>query len=99
MDELGEDMCSICSHKATNPKILDICKHSFCTECIDESFKKWKPKCPICGTIYGEIKGTQPDGGMDVSYSTNTNLPGYEAYGTIVIRYHFPDGIQKVSKF
>ena len=93
------EKCLICLDTCKRPKTLELCKHVFCTKCIEEYFKKSKPSCPICGTIYGKLKGTQPrDGTMTHGVKHNVFLPGYErAEGTIVIKYMFPSGIQKVG--
>lgn len=42
----------------TEPKRLDKCGHTYCTDCIEQYFKLVKPQCPCCFTIYGEIRGT-----------------------------------------
>ena len=93
-----DEKCAICLDRLRRPKTLEFCKHTFCTACIDEHFKKAKPTCPICGSVYGKIKGTQPrDGQMTSKVEHNVSLPGYErADGAIVIKYFFPSGIQKV---
>lgn len=91
------EKCLICLDTCIRPKTLEICNHVFCTRCIDEYFKKSKPSCPICGTIYGKLRGTQPrDGSMTCRVKHSVYLPGYErAEGTIVIKYMFPSGLQK----
>ena len=93
-----DEKCAICLDRLRRPKTLEFCKHTFCTACIDEHFKKVKPTCPICGSVYGKVKGTQPrDGQMTSKVEHNVSLPGFErADGTIVIKYFFPSGIQKV---
>ena len=93
------EKCLICLDTCKRPKTLELCKHVFCTKCIEEYFKKSKPSCPICGTIYGKLKGTQPrDGTMTHGVKHSVFLPGYErAEGTIVIKYMFPSGTQKVG--
>ena len=93
------DSCPICMDDISNPKKLHKCGHVFCKACIDTCFKTFKPVCPTCNTIYGEIKGTQPLGSMKVTHDTNSCLPGYEKYGTITITYHFRNGIQGVNWF
>ena len=93
----ADDTCTICMCPFTNPKTLDKCKHTFCKECIDVCFKKMKPACPVCGEIYGEITGNQPEGCTMKHYTEYHNrLPGYEACGTIVINYRIPGGTQGV---
>lgn len=94
-----EEPCSICLEQMmkSQMKTLEKCKHSFCRDCIKRAFEI-KPVCPTCGVLYGELKGTQPKGGkMKVTYD-KFPLPGYENYGTIIIHYIIPDGVQEVSK-
>ena len=95
-EEEEADNCCICMDKIVNEKKLEKCGHKFCKECIDNHFKLAKPSCPICGTIYGFIKGTQPPGYMKVNRRPQS-LPGYENCGTIEIIYVIPSGIQGVS--
>ena len=87
--------CPICLSLITEPKQLDKCGHIFCKDCIDRSFREYKPVCPSCNMVYGIITGNQPDGQMDVGYSEE-DLPGYEGHGTITITYDFPSGTQGV---
>ena len=93
-----DEKCTICLDGFRRPKTLETCKHTFCSACIDEYFRTSKPSCPICGTIYGKIRGTQPrDGTMAHMVKHNVIIPGYEkADGSIVIKYRFPSGLQKV---
>lgn len=92
--EADED-CVICMCPMTQPKKL-ACGHSFCTDCIDESFQKCQPKCPSCGRLFGVMKGNQPPGTMTVHTSPDS-LPGFERFGTLHIMYNIPSGIQNVS--
>lgn len=94
-DRNAREKCAICMDDIKNPKTLS-CKHTFCTDCINEAFKH-VPKCPCCGQIFGALKGNQPDGGtMDVHYST-TDLNGFRGAGSIVIDYAIPPGLQNVG--
>ena len=61
-------------------------------------FEKNKPACPVCGKIFGVLKGIQPDGRMDISKDYSKKLPGHPKCGTIVIQYNIPSGYQTVSK-
>ncbi|KAM9447032.1 E3 ubiquitin-protein ligase DTX3L isoform 2-T2 [Clarias gariepinus] len=91
-----EETCSICLEPMVKSeiKMLEKCKHSFCKDCLKQAFKV-KPVCPTCGLIYGALNGTQPKGGkMKVTHERDS-LPGYEKYGTIVIHYIIPNGVQK----
>lgn len=90
-----EETCSICLEQMVKSKMktLEKCKHSFCSDCLKRAFEI-KPVCPTCGVIYGALKGTQPKGGsMKITYD-ELPLPGYEKYGTIIIQYIIPDGVQ-----
>lgn len=92
-----EETCPICMDTLTDKTTLAKCKHSFCKACLKRAFDL-KPACPICGVLYGELKGTQPERGtMKVTYEATSHLPGYEKYGTCVINYYIPSGIQGVS--
>ncbi|XP_035672518.1 uncharacterized protein LOC118413318 isoform X1 [Branchiostoma floridae] len=85
--------CSICRSTFMNPKTLPSCGHVFCTPCIDRAMQI-KPVCPICGEVYGQTWGSQPEGTMEWKVDPHLPLPGYERQGTIVVMYDFPDGIQ-----
>ena len=91
------DTCIICMDVMENPKTLEKCGHAFCTDCIDECFKRSKPACPVCGVMYGKIMGIQPKSGKMTTICEREPLPGYEECGTIIVRYNFPDGKQTVS--
>ena len=94
-DGNSADLCAICLDAVTKPFTLSKCKHVFCTECINHAFE-YKPICPSCGFSYGKRFGNQPQNGkMTVRYDAS-ELPGYDKYGTIVINYDFPSGIQTV---
>ncbi|XP_036299731.1 E3 ubiquitin-protein ligase DTX3L [Pipistrellus kuhlii] len=87
-----EDICSICLESIKNKLVLSKCKHEFCTPCIN-SYMTYKPVCPLCQTVYGVLKGNQPEGTMSVRY-TRDSLPGYETCGSIVIDYNMRGGTQ-----
>ncbi|KAJ8405547.1 hypothetical protein AAFF_G00315270 [Aldrovandia affinis] len=92
---MEKEDCPICldTIKETEKETLRRCKHSFCRGCLSRAFEL-KPACPICGILYGSLKGTQPDKGtMEFSYN-GTPLPGNYRYGSIIIRYNIPSGIQ-----
>lgn len=90
-----EDMCAICMEPINNKLVLPKCKHEFCTPCIKKAMT-YKSACPVCQAVYGVQKGNQPEGTMSVRY-VRDSLPGYENYGSIVIRYDMRGGIQTVS--
>ncbi|XP_057217699.1 E3 ubiquitin-protein ligase DTX3L [Triplophysa rosa] len=94
--EAKQETCPICldTIRKGDCEVLPKCKHCFCKGCLKSAFQL-KPICPVCGEMYGSLTGTQPKGGtMNVSRD-NSSLPGYERYGTIIINYHIPNGIQQ----
>ena len=90
-----DNYCVICMDSITDPVNLP-CKHKFCRECLDGYKAKCQPKCPSCGIPYGEMKGDQPKGTMNVRELHWQHLSGFEKVGALEISYHFPDGTQKV---
>lgn len=56
-----------------------------------------KPKCSLCGFYYNVPIGNCPDGIMTYNADVNITIPGYNGYGTIIIGYEIPDGIQGPS--
>lgn len=95
--EAKQETCPICLDTITagDCEVLPKCKHCFCKGCLKSAFQL-KPICPVCGEMYGSLTGTQPKGGsMNISSDSST-LPGYERYGTLVIDYYIPSGIQEV---
>ncbi|NXF01615.1 DTX3L ligase, partial [Smithornis capensis] len=91
-EEKKDDECPICMEKITNKKILTKCKHAFCKACIDQAMH-YKQACPLCNTIYGVVKGDQPEGTISTK-KWHSSLPGYSSCGTIVIEYNMKGGIQ-----
>ncbi|KAM4607617.1 uncharacterized protein ACJ7VT_015826 [Polymixia lowei] len=89
-----DESCAICMDVITKTEKKTLrCKHSFCKGCLKKAFD-YKPVCPTCGALYGILKGTQPGKGtMDVIID-KSSLPGYESYGSIIIHYLIPSGIQ-----
>uniref|UniRef100_A0A8D0KX27 E3 ubiquitin-protein ligase n=1 Tax=Strix occidentalis caurina TaxID=311401 RepID=A0A8D0KX27_STROC len=90
-----EDVCPICMERINNKEILKRCSHAFCKSCIDQAMT-YKPSCPVCGMIYGLMKGDQPEGTMS-SITLPSCLPGYPTCGTIMITYNMYSGIQTKS--
>jgi hypothetical protein len=82
----------------TNPKTLDTCGHTFCTECVD-TWLRHKRECPECGLPLDGVKlGDQPaDGTMAMVYTGGESLPGHDDTGLYTITYIFPAGRQGVS--
>ncbi|KAH0629015.1 hypothetical protein JD844_010748 [Phrynosoma platyrhinos] len=96
-EEEQDSQCPICLGEIQNIKTLEKCKHSFCEDCITRALQV-KKACPMCGRFYGQLVGNQPENGrMLVSKDSSLLLPGYEKYGTIIIQYVFPPGIQGVT--
>ncbi|KFZ50535.1 E3 ubiquitin-protein ligase DTX3L, partial [Podiceps cristatus] len=91
-DDNDKDMCPICMERINNKEILKKCKHAFCKSCIDQAMA-YKKTCPVCNTVYGVIKGDQPEGTMSTR-TTPYSLPGYPRCGTIEITYRMQSGIQ-----
>lgn len=89
-----DETCPICMEPITEKKTLR-CKHSFCRDCVKRAFA-YKPVCPTCGQLYGTLTGTQPDGGKMTVSKNSSSLPGHKEYGTIMVSYYIPSGIQKV---
>ena len=90
------ESCPICMDNITKPKVLK-CKHVFCEDCWSKAFKV-KPVCPVCGTSYGVVTGTQPKNGTMHSQTSRSSLSGHSGCGSIVIYYTFPSGTQGVSQ-
>ena len=88
--------CCICMDKPGNPTALKQCGHVFCYDCINTAFSH-KPVCPICGNVVGTVTGDQPADGKMSCLLYARPLEGFKECGTIVIKYHFPDGVQSVS--
>ncbi|KAM9284534.1 E3 ubiquitin-protein ligase DTX3L [Cariama cristata] len=91
-EEEDKDICPICMERISNKEILRRCNHAFCKSCIDQAMK-YKQTCPVCNTVYGPVKGDQPDGTMSVG-KLSSALPGYPNCGTIMITYSMCGGIQ-----
>ncbi|NXE90763.1 DTX3L ligase, partial [Menura novaehollandiae] len=87
-----EDECPICMEIIKNKEILEKCKHAFCKSCIDQAMT-YKQACPICNTVYGVVRGNQPEGRM-LTTTMAFSLPGYPNCRTIQIDYCMEGGIQ-----
>ncbi|NXK31697.1 DTX3L ligase, partial [Piprites chloris] len=91
-EEKDNDECPICMDRIKNKKTLEKCKHAFCKSCIDQAMAI-KQVCPVCNTVYGVMKGDQPEGTMSTR-KLMFPLPGYESCGTIEINYNMNGGVQ-----
>ncbi|NWH50632.1 DTX3L ligase, partial [Fregata magnificens] len=87
-----KDVCPICMEKIDNKEILRKCNHAFCKSCIDQAMT-YKQACPVCNTVYGLMKGDQPEGTMSAR-TVSSALSGYSNCGTIEITYNMHSGIQ-----
>ncbi|XP_009082304.1 PREDICTED: E3 ubiquitin-protein ligase DTX3L, partial [Acanthisitta chloris] len=87
-----KDECPICMERINNKETLRKCKHAFCKSCISQAMA-YKPACPVCNTVYGVLKGDQPEGTMSTTVMP-FSLPGYSQYNTIQIEYKMKGGIQ-----
>ncbi|NXY17707.1 DTX3L ligase, partial [Atrichornis clamosus] len=87
-----EEECPICMEIIKNKETLQKCKHAFCKSCIDQAMT-YKQACPVCNTIYGVVRGDQPEGTMSTTVMPFP-LPGYPDCHTIRIEYAMRGGIQ-----
>uniref|UniRef100_A0A3Q3F278 E3 ubiquitin-protein ligase n=1 Tax=Labrus bergylta TaxID=56723 RepID=A0A3Q3F278_9LABR len=93
-EQSEQEPCPICMESIKSSEKVSLkCKHSFCRDCLKKAFT-YKPICPTCGALYGVLTGTQPDGGTMKVTTAPSSLPGYESYGTVIINYYIPSGIQ-----
>ncbi|XP_069780416.1 E3 ubiquitin-protein ligase DTX3L [Narcine bancroftii] len=92
MPKDDDKTCPICLEEIEDQEVLK-CTHFFCKKCIEMAFKT-KSACPVCGEVYGELKGNQPEGGRMTHRNVALHLPGYEKFDVIEISYIIPDGIQ-----
>lgn len=93
------DTCAICLDEfdASNPAFsLSKCaNHWFHNQCIEMQLQL-KGKCPICSHMYIITEGSQPPGTMTVRFESVGACPldSFADWGTIVIEYNFPNGVQ-----
>lgn len=89
----ADEICTICQDKPSKPTRLN-CGHVYCNECVSEMLKSYRSKCPVCEClIFRNVPGQPRNGKMSYNIE-KSDLDGYQGFGTIVIRYDFPDGIQ-----
>ncbi|XP_075154370.1 deltex E3 ubiquitin ligase [Haematobia irritans] len=101
--------CPMCMeelvHNAQNPAIaLSRCQHLMHLQCLNgmiiaqqnEMNKNLFIECPVCGIVYGEKIGNQPNGTMSWSILSKS-LPGHEGQNTIQIVYDIASGIQNTQ--
>lgn len=93
-----DNNCPVCLEDlAGEPKAIPICGHKVCGDCW-KSLQACNPVCPVCRKVYGTLKGNQPKNArMRSKIDPSIHLPGYDPFGTIVIDYSVPDGIQTVK--
>lgn len=95
-EQIGDkkEVCSVCLDGIVAPKTLKKCGHTFCTDCIDRSFKTIGKNCPICKESYGVSVGNQPVGQMIWRLDQYSTVPGCSSRGVIIIDYQFHSGKQ-----
>jgi len=92
----NEDDCAIClvPLREQQPAVrLTACTHIFHKACIARCLHGEALKCPMCNASVGIITGHQPPGVMAVLERPGS-LPGFEGWGTLIIVYEIPGGIQ-----
>ncbi|NXP21328.1 DTX3L ligase, partial [Scytalopus superciliaris] len=94
-EEKDNDECPICMERINDKETLRKCKHAFCKSCINQAMAI-KQVCPVCNTVYGVMKGDQPEGTMSTR-KWDYSLPGYADCGTIEIDYDMKGGIQTIN--
>ena len=68
--------------------------HFFHIDCLSLLInKKDNFKCPNCSIIYGILIGDMPKGTMTATISNYMHCDGFRKYGTIIIDYYFPSGM------
>ena len=82
--------CPVCFKQVTKPIKFNDCKHEYCSECISDYLEVIGKMCPLCLNMK-----PQPPGEMMVEIS-KTSLPGFEKFGSYIIIYKIPHGIQQV---
>ena len=87
--------CQCCFDETTDPVILNCCSLIFCRQCFDLAVAD-SLYCPTCKLPLREVVGNQPHGRM-AWHLEQVPLPGYINYGTIVIDYDFPGGVQSAQ--
>lgn len=89
--------CAICMNplhnKTMRPVQLHTCGHCFHEECILKSLEM-SSKCPICRNVTQEPYGTSPAGSMCIRQDKKMHCAGFERYGTLVLDYNMPSGVQ-----
>ncbi|XP_062614159.1 protein mono-ADP-ribosyltransferase PARP14-like [Saccostrea cucullata] len=63
----------------------------------DQLWQSGEPPLTLKEHRRNSVKGNQPENGTMKCKTKLFSLPGYENHGSIIIRYHFPDGIQGLS--
>jgi deltex-like protein len=95
----SDQECPICLLSLDNKeKAVSIteCKHCFHESCL-EAAVSIANKCPMCRCALGEPYGNCPFGTMEISKEPDLKCDGFESFGTFVIKYHIPHGIQGKS--
>ena len=86
-------VCPVCLEKPVRQVKMPCCQQILCKECYDRAFQV-SPYCAVCRKPQRAVFGNQP-AGATMSHSVSQHaLPGYPGFGTIIITYRVPDGIQ-----
>ena len=93
-EEILRDLAKVNSHDVV--KVSDCVDHFFHLECLMNLVKSSGTyfKCPVCQKIFGMKTGDQPSGTFTMNYSHSTQCAGFPNVGTIIIEYHFPNGVR-----
>ncbi|XP_070575652.1 probable E3 ubiquitin-protein ligase DTX3 isoform X2 [Ptychodera flava] len=94
-DGIGD--CTICADDNVKLKKLLCCGFLICEACAGKHFAS-NSKCPSClKKAVVLVDGNQPRSSKMEYQVDSSPLPGYSSFGTIVIDYFFPDGIQEAE--
>merc|ERR1719369_2196068 len=94
--------CSICQDVlgGSDVRALNGCAHQFHGKCLEAMLMSQEGQehicCPLCFTMHGIKTGSMPTFGSKMLWwkVPEHSLPGYENYGTIVIKYCMENGTQ-----
>lgn len=88
--------CPVCYEEIeeANRHKLSTCDHSLCVSCF-ANVARFSSLCPVCRKPFAVVRGNQPENArMRFIIEDQLQLPGFEGYGTILIHYKIPSGIQ-----
>jgi hypothetical protein len=95
IQRVGKDTCAICLVALQTEEVGALCKcqHQFHYICISAALQH-STRCPLCSAQVVEPEGTMPSGDMHITVKPSMTCGGFGP-GTIEIKYHIPNGIQK----